>query len=80
MYRYNPELIEKGKNPLQLDSKAPTIPFEEYAYSEIRFRSLIGKDPVKAKELLKLSQEDCNRRWKLYSQLATMDYSIDNDK
>jgi pyruvate-ferredoxin/flavodoxin oxidoreductase len=80
MYRYNPELIEKGKNPHKLDSKAPTIPFEEYAYSEIRFRSLIGKDPVKAKELLKLSQEDCNRRWKLYSQLATMDYSIDNDK
>jgi pyruvate-ferredoxin/flavodoxin oxidoreductase len=79
LYRYNPDLIEAGKNPLQLDSKAPTISFEDYAYSEIRFRSLIGQDPEKAKKLLKLSQEDCDRRWKLYSQLASMDYSIDKN-
>ncbi len=27
LYRYDPRLAEQGKNPLQLDSKAPTIPF-----------------------------------------------------
>ncbi len=74
LYRYNPDLIEQGKNPLQLDSKAPSIPFEEYAYAENRYRSLIGQNPEKAKSLIKQAQIDCDRRWNLYSQLAKMDY------
>jgi pyruvate-ferredoxin/flavodoxin oxidoreductase len=75
LYRYNPDLIKQGKNPLQLDSKEPSIPFEEYAYAEIRFRTLLSSNPDRAKMLLKLGQEDCNRRWSLYSQLAALDYS-----
>ncbi|HPM37345.1 MAG TPA: pyruvate:ferredoxin (flavodoxin) oxidoreductase [candidate division Zixibacteria bacterium] len=76
LYRYNPDLIEQGKNPLQLDSKPPSIPFSEYAYSEIRFRSLKAIDPERAAMLLKLGQQDCDRRWRLYSQLAGLDYSL----
>ncbi|UCG63258.1 MAG: pyruvate:ferredoxin (flavodoxin) oxidoreductase [Candidatus Zixiibacteriota bacterium] len=75
LYRYNPELIDEGKNPLQLDCKAPSISFEEYAYSEIRFRTLKAQNPERAKMLLELGQRDCDRRWKLYSQLAQLDYS-----
>ncbi len=74
LYRYNPDLIEQGKNPLQLDSKAPSITFEDYAYRENRYRSLINQDPEKAKLLMKMAQTDCDRRWKLYSQLAKMEY------
>ncbi len=79
LYRYNPDLIDQGKNPLQLDCKAPTIPFEEYAYNEIRFRSLKSKDPERARKLLELGQRDCDRRWRLYSQLADMDYSTSEE-
>jgi len=75
LYRYNPELIDQGKNPLQLDCKAPSISFEDYAYSEIRFRTLKAQNPERAKMLLELGQRDCDRRWNLYSQLAAMDYS-----
>jgi pyruvate-ferredoxin/flavodoxin oxidoreductase len=75
LYRYNPDRVEEGKNPLQLDSKEPSIPFEEYAYAENRFRSLKAKDPERAAMLLKLGQQDCDRRWNLYRQLAAMDYS-----
>ncbi len=75
LYRYNPELIDQGKNPLQLDCKAPSISFEEYAYSEIRFRTLKAQDPQRAKMLLELGQRDCDRRWNLYSQLSQLDYS-----
>jgi pyruvate-ferredoxin/flavodoxin oxidoreductase len=75
LYRYNPELIEKGKNPLQLDSKKPSIPFSEYAYNENRWRSLRAKDQDRAKRLIVLGQQDCDRRWNLYSQLAAMDYA-----
>jgi pyruvate-ferredoxin/flavodoxin oxidoreductase len=76
LYRYNPALIDQGKNPLQLDSKAPSISFKEYAYAENRFRSLKAKDPERAEMLLKLGQQDCDRRWNLYRQLAAMDYSM----
>ncbi len=80
LYRYNPELAEQGKNPLQLDCKAPSIPFSEYAYNEIRFRSLKAIDAERAKMLLELGQQDCDRRWRLYSQLAQMDYSLPEKK
>ena len=75
LYRYNPELIAQGKNPLQLDCKEPSISFKEYAYSENRYRTLLSKDPERAKMLLELGQRDCDRRWNLYKQLASMDYS-----
>jgi pyruvate-ferredoxin/flavodoxin oxidoreductase len=75
LYRYNPDRIKEGKNPLQLDCKEPSISFEEYAYSETRFRTLKSKDPQRAKMLLELGQKDCDRRWHLYSQMAAMDYS-----
>jgi pyruvate-ferredoxin/flavodoxin oxidoreductase len=75
LYRYNPELIAQGKNPLQLDCKEPSISFKEYAYSENRYRTLLSKDPERAKMLLELGQGDCDRRWNLYKQLSSMDYS-----
>jgi pyruvate-ferredoxin/flavodoxin oxidoreductase len=74
LYRYNPELLEKGENPLKLDSKAPTIPFREYAFAENRFRTLMAKDKERAERLVALGQTDCDRRWSFYSQLATMKY------
>jgi pyruvate-ferredoxin/flavodoxin oxidoreductase len=77
LYRYNPDLVAEGKNPLQLDSKAPTLPFEEYAYSENRYRTLKSQNPERAKQLIELGQRDCDFRWNLYSQLAKIDYSMD---
>ncbi len=75
LYRYNPDLIKQGKNPLQLDCKEPSLKFEEYAYAENRFRTLATKNPERAKMLLELGQQDCHRRWNLYRQMAAMDYS-----
>ena len=74
LYRYNPELTDKGQNPLKLDCKAPSIPFREYAYAENRFRQLLAKDKERADRLLALGQQDCDRRWNFYSQLAAMKY------
>jgi pyruvate-ferredoxin/flavodoxin oxidoreductase len=74
LYRWNPELLEKGENPLKLDCKAPSIPFKEYAYAENRFRSLMSKDKARAERLIGLGQQDCDRRWNFYTQLAAMKY------
>ena len=70
LYRYDPTLREQDKNPLQLDSKAPSIPFEEYAYKETRFKVLTKTKPERAKMLLEDAQKDVNRKWESYQKLA----------
>jgi pyruvate-ferredoxin/flavodoxin oxidoreductase len=70
LYRHNPELAKQGLNPLQLDSAAPSISFEEYAKNENRFKVLSLNNPEHAKELMQLAQEDIARRWKKYETLA----------
>ena len=66
------ELKEQGKNPLQLDSKAPTIEFAEYAYNEDRYRSLKQSKPEVAAALMKLANRDAVERYALMEQLANL--------
>ena len=75
LLRYDPRLVAEGKNPLQLDSKAPKIPLQEYIYNETRYTMLLKSDPQAAAMLLIEAQADVNSRWHLYEQLATLDYS-----
>jgi pyruvate-ferredoxin/flavodoxin oxidoreductase len=72
LFRYNPELSVQGKNPLQLDSKKPSISYEEFAYQQTRFKMLTKSKPEEAKRLLALAQQDAVRRWGFYEQLAAM--------
>jgi len=72
LYRFNPRLKEQGKNPLQLDSKAPTLNFEDYAYGENRYRTLRQSKPEVAAELLKLAKRDVAQRYALMEQLAKL--------
>ena len=72
LYRFNPQLKEEDKNPLQLDSKAPTLDFEEYAYGENRYRSLKQSKPETAAELMKLASKDAVQRYALMEQLAKL--------
>ncbi len=70
LYRFNPELKEQGKNPLQLDSKAPTIKFADFAYGEIRFRTLKQSNPERAAELMARAEKEVAERFSLYKNLA----------
>jgi len=69
LFRFNPDLIAKGENPFILDSKAPSIPFEEYAYAETRFKMLVKAKPERAKMLLEQAQNDVNNKWQQYEAL-----------
>ena len=71
VYRYNPMAAAEGKNPLKIDSKAPKIKFEEYAYTETRYKMLTKSHPHEAKELMKLAQQDVNDRWKALEEMAS---------
>jgi pyruvate-ferredoxin/flavodoxin oxidoreductase len=71
LYRYNPSLAAMGKNPLVLDAKEPSLPLEEYAYNETRYRMLLQSDEMRADNLLQLAEQDIRVRWKCYQKLTT---------
>jgi len=70
LMRYNPALRNEGKNPFQLDSKAPSIPLKQYAYQEARYSMLARSDPQAARELLRTAQDDVYRTWHVYESRA----------
>ena len=72
LMRYNPSLREEGKNPFQLDSKAPSIRLKEYSYREARYTMLARSNPELAGVLLKEAQDDVERQWRVYSARAAM--------
>ena len=72
LMRYNPALRLQGKNPFQLDSKAPSIPLKQYAYQEARYTMLTRSDPQAARELLSAAEDDIERQWRVYSNRAAM--------
>lgn len=73
LYRYNPELEAQGKTPLIIDSKDPSISFEEYAYNENRYRVLRVSNPEVAAALAKQAEAQIQRGWKLLKHLAAWD-------
>jgi pyruvate-ferredoxin/flavodoxin oxidoreductase len=72
LMRYNPALRETGKNPFQLDSKAPAIRLKDYIYREARYTMLVRSNPKLAAELLTEAQDDVERQWRVYSARAAM--------
>jgi pyruvate-ferredoxin/flavodoxin oxidoreductase len=72
LFRFDPRLKEQDKNPLQLDSKAPTLDFEVYAYGENRYRTLKQSKPELAAQLIKLAKKDAAQRYALMEQLAKL--------
>jgi pyruvate-ferredoxin/flavodoxin oxidoreductase len=75
LFHYDPRLGTDGGQPFHLDSKPPRIPLEDYIYAETRYRMLTQTDPVEAKRLLTLGQQDVHDRWLRYERLARKDDS-----
>ncbi len=75
LFRFNPDLAKEGKNPLKMDSKSPSIDYEDYAYKETRFKMLAKSKPERAKKLLDLAQKDVRSRWRLYEEWAAFKYN-----
>ena len=73
LFRFNPMLVDQGKNPLQLDSKTPTGDIEKFMYKQNRFRALRQSNPDRANMLLEAIREDVSTRWKFYEQMAVLD-------
>jgi len=80
VYRFDPRLVDQGKNPLTIDAKEPTTRLEDYVYNETRYRMLLQSDEERAEKLLDLAKKDIKSRWTLYQQMAAMHYNGDSEK
>ncbi|NPV08171.1 MAG: pyruvate:ferredoxin (flavodoxin) oxidoreductase [Anaerolineae bacterium] len=76
LYRYDPRRRDEGLNPLQLDSRAPSIPLQDYIYNENRYRMLVRSDPDQAARLLARAQRAVLERWRKYEHLAAMSFDL----
>ena len=71
LYRFNPMLEAKGKNPFSLDSKEPNwSKFEEFLNGEVRYNALKRTFPEKAEAMFKQALEDAQWRWRYYKRLS----------
>lgn len=78
LLRFDPRRKDKGKNPLQLDSRKPNWDkYMDFLLSEVRFNSLLKTNPEHANELFELNLKNSKDTWDYYYRLSKMDYSIE---
>src|SRR6266496_3232433 len=70
LYRYNPERVLIGENPLSLDSRTPTRKVKEFLEQQARFKMLTKSKPENATRLWAQAQHDAEVRFGLYEYLA----------
>lgn len=76
IYRYNPTLIEQGKNPFSLDSKEPNYEeFNGFLLGENRYTTLQKQFPEIAEELFARAEEDAKARYATYKRLSVAEWN-----
>ncbi len=75
LLRYDPRRTADGLNPLQLDSKAPSIDYRELTSNETRFHMLWRSHADDAERFLQQSQAESRTKYHYYQQLAAIDFS-----
>lgn len=70
LYRYNPDNVEKGMNPLTLDSKPKGVKVADFMAMENRFKMLMKSKPELAKQYMDQAQVDAEDRYRQYEYLA----------
>ena len=70
LFRYDPAMRSIGENPFRLDSPRPTIKFRDYAYNELRYKSLTQSRPTEAEQLLAAAQAAIDEKYRTYEEMA----------
>ncbi len=71
-FRFDPTLAAEGKNPFQMDSKAPDASYRDFIMNEVRYSSLVRKFPDKAEMLFEEAEKQAKEKyehWSKYSKL-----------
>ncbi len=77
LYRYDPRRSAEGKNPLQLESKEPTISFSDYAMKQNRYKVLKKINPDAAESLMSDADKITADRYAMHKNLADMQFGED---
>ena len=75
LLRFNPDLADEGKNPLSIDSPAPTESYRDFIMGEVRYNSLKLKFPERAEMLFNKAEEMALDR---YDTLMNKKKSLEN--
>jgi pyruvate-ferredoxin/flavodoxin oxidoreductase len=71
LMRYDPVIRDGGGVPFLLDSPRPRLPLADYRNRELRFRALAAAHPAEAERLAGLAQQEADRRWRVYEEMAS---------
>ncbi len=63
LFRFDPRKSLEGKNPFTLDSKKPTLDYEEFIMGEVRYNSLARSNPERAKELFAKAKKNAAEKY-----------------
>lgn len=72
LLRYDPRLRTQGRNPLSVDSAAPSIPYRDFAQHEARFTVLERLHPADANRLMNEAESAARSRHQEYTDLAAL--------
>ena len=73
LYRYNPQLKADGKNPFQMDSKAPnTDEYKNFLMGEVRYNALARQNPERAEKLFDKALENAKDRYDYLIRLSKL--------
>ncbi|QIL46385.1 pyruvate:ferredoxin (flavodoxin) oxidoreductase [Vagococcus coleopterorum] len=77
LYRYNPLLLEKGKNPMTIDFKKPDFDrMKDFMKTETRFATLMSVDPDIAEQLYDETVAQAKSRFYRYARMAGQEEKI----
>ena len=79
MFRYNPDLRDESKNPMQLDYKGPQIDVKNFMYQETRFKMVEKLNANNAKEYLQTAREHAQSLYKRYQNLEQLTASKEGE-
>ncbi|NLJ96503.1 MAG: pyruvate:ferredoxin (flavodoxin) oxidoreductase, partial [Clostridiales bacterium] len=77
-FRYDPRLIGAGKNPFTLDSKEPTVSYQDFLKNEVRYSSLVRQNPERAERLFEKAEKDAKNKYEHLKKLEEL-YAVDSD-
>ena len=69
-FRFDPRLAEEGKNPFQLDSKAPSGDYQAFLKGEVRYASLMKQNAEKAERLFAKNEAYAKEKYAHLAKLA----------
>jgi pyruvate-ferredoxin/flavodoxin oxidoreductase len=75
MFRFDPRLTIEGKNPFQLDSKAPSASYQDFIKNEVRYSSLSRQNPERAERLFENAEKNAVDK---YNHLVKLSSLYDN--